>query len=184
MCATLTLLLGVSGAVLWNVRAESPAVSPRLEAGVPPTFKEIFKTDFSNLMRVSWDVPLDGSIGQYVIYAQAYYDYFGNSKFLGYFLPTSPHAYDAAVEISKNYGSMATAKNGVITSGKMTGDSAMTTDRDLVFSGRVYIYHEDEWSLSQMAELETMFRNQGGSPQLRGPDYYSFLIQARRADGH
>jgi hypothetical protein len=45
------------------------------------------------------------------------------------------------------------------------------SSRDLVFSGRVYLYHEDEMTLKQKAELGDLFKANGASVIFRGLDY-------------
>ena len=45
--------------------------------------------------------------------------------------------------------------------GGMPTDSAQTSSDDLTFSGRVYIYHEDDLSLQQLAALERLYNSKG-----------------------
>jgi hypothetical protein len=54
---------------------------------------------------------------------------------------------------------------------KNTGDSSSVDSSELVFTGRIYFYFEDDISLSQLGSLDILYREKSMSPQFRGPDY-------------
>jgi hypothetical protein len=149
----------------------------------PPTFQQIFESDFPHVLKGKTEYTFtnktDGAVRK--IIEQVYYDFEGKSEFFGFFLPTSPDSYDIAHHLVDNYDVViGELKSKVQVRGGMTGDSSTTKDADLMFSGRIYIYHQDEWGLAQKAELERLFKEKGVSVQLRGPDYYSFQIVTGR----
>jgi hypothetical protein len=55
--------------------------------------------------------------------------------------------------------------------GGFSTDSRMTSSHELVFSGRIYIYHEDFFSLQQLASLERLYESKGLSVIFRGQSY-------------
>jgi hypothetical protein len=57
----------------------------------------------------------------------------------------------------------------VKTSGGVVGQ--MTNQDDLVFTGRIYIYHEGELSIEQRADLIRLYRSKQLDVQFRGTDY-------------
>ena len=50
----------------------------------------------------------------------------------------------------------------------------------LVFSGRVFLYHEDYLTPAQLVALTDLYKARGYEVQFRGPDYFSYHIALRR----
>lgn len=140
---------------------------------IPPVGKEstelislekIFKDDFPNTMRQSFNAEINTPFGIIKIIEQEYMDFDSKSKFLGFYIPFCSHTYDICKilaneceNIMKSMEHMEQAKATFW----MPTDSAQTSSDDLIFSGRVYIYYEDYLSLQQLADLERLYKSKG-----------------------
>ena len=111
-----------------------------------PTLKKLFDEDFPNTMRQNADRQLTfGSDPTVVtIPEKVYLDFAAKTKFVGYFIPLSaPSPYSICEFLSEmpqttinDFDSKAEIKGGRST------EVTLTSSKDLIFSGRVYIYHE------------------------------------------
>jgi hypothetical protein len=54
----------------------------------------------------------------------------------------------------------------------------LTDLRDLTFSGRVFLYHEDNFSLRQLADLVDIYKSHGMALDFRGPGYLGDQVAA------
>jgi hypothetical protein len=63
-------------------------------------------------------------------------------------------------------------------SSRMPGDQDMKWDA-LVFTGRVFVYHEYGLSPEEMAALRKIYRSRGYIVQFRETDYLSFQMATR-----
>ena len=99
-----------------------------------------------------------------------YLDFDGTNEFLGFYIPSSPKTYDACIAI-------ADSANGVIEHFNQRIDVAggyrdqLTNFKDLKFSGRVFLYHEDLLSIPPKAEIMKVYRAKNYDVQFRGPDF-------------
>src|SRR5271157_578438 len=143
----------------------------------PPslTLKKLFETDFGKTTtQISKDAKFHSSDGTWVPFQEReFQDHLGRLKFYGFFIPSSPRSYSLCEYLANNYRNIIQEMESTCaeTSCKFLGDSATTSSRDLVFSGRIYLYHEDEMSLKQLAELERLFLSNGASIIFRGQAY-------------
>jgi hypothetical protein len=144
----------------------------------PKTLFELFNTDFSNLLKLSSEVTAtigntDGTSHNIAAKVSVYSDYIANSKFYSFYIPKSPvnQSFDVCTRLAKEYPNIINKiSDSVITSTKEPGGPSISS-RDLVFSGRIYLYHENDMSLKQKAELEDLFKANGAHIIFRGPDY-------------
>jgi hypothetical protein len=106
-------------------------------------------------------------------------DYSQNCKFVSLFIP-------ALSEIEHSIGTQALrwyaehhqekilkANQAVKSGTSMPWDDENAWSGDMVFSGRVYIYHESEFSLIEKGEMVKYFKEKGLFPIFRGPRYVS-----------
>jgi hypothetical protein len=127
------------------------------------------------------DLPLavDGTTEQLVV--QAYFDYNSKSEFLGFFIPsTVKDTYKVCLFLAGLDHAGSLKHTGVKTSGGMVGQ--MTAQDDLVFTGRIYIYHEGDLSIEQRAALIQAFRAKHLDVQFRGNDYMLMQDLSRRVE--
>ena len=96
-------------------------------------------------------------------------DFETNSKFLVVYAPVNskplldflPKNFRPAME------KISTGRMSV----KNPSDSDMMHSTDAVFTGRVFIYHEDHLSIAELAELGSRFAAEGATAVFRGADY-------------
>ena len=55
--------------------------------------------------------------------------------------------------------------------GKVLGESGITKSEDLIFSGRIFIYHESDLSLEQIGALAALYKSKGIDVKFRSHEY-------------
>lgn len=144
-----------------------------------PSLKKLFAEDFPTFMHSDAERKIGiktGASESFIMILEKEYENFeAKSKFLGYYIPLSPHSYeiceylpDLYKETMRDFGMHETQV------GRVT-ELTMTSSKDLVFSGRVYVYHEYNFSLQQLASLERLYESKGLSVLFRGPSYLNMM---------
>ena len=140
---------------------------------------DLFLADFNTILKMHSDLPLIVNGIKVQVTVQAYFDFTAKAEFVGFFIPSSVmDAYGTCVYLSGLDHSSALKHTGVKTSGGVVGQ--MTDQDDLVFTGRVYLYHEPDLSIEQRAALLQMYRAKHLDVQFRG---YEYLLMQDRARG-
>lgn len=149
-----------------------------------PNLHGLFDNDFNTLLRSGQDRNIgakskDGTKEITVkISEKEYLDFQGKSKFLGYYVPYSPVAYGICEYLPDLFKiSMEELESSAEVKGGFPWDSHQTSSRELVFSGRIYIYHENDFTLQQLAALERLYESKGLSVIFRGPAYLSWQLR-------
>lgn len=169
---------------LWMIRGNA---EPKQESlAKPPTLLDLFKNDFPNAMKAS-----DTNIDAYTIGApggstikvkrQTYMDFDAKTKFIGFYVSSpSPPPVDFSADTTFA-ACMELLKHGAVqdTFDHFDGQVAvlggrgdqMTAQKDLTFSGRVLIYHEEFLSIPQKAHILDAYKTKGMEVIFRGSDY-------------
>jgi hypothetical protein len=136
----------------------------------PKTLQDLFKQDFPSVMKVSQEITFNFNDGTILkIYMNEYADFEGKTKYLGFYIPMSSKSYTICEAILDEYKKlMADIESKSEVTGGHVADSAQTSLHDLIFSGRIFIYHEDNFSLQQLAALERLYQSKGLSVVFRG----------------
>lgn len=146
-----------------------------------PSLKKLFDEDFANIMQQNANRKLGvktGSVETFVLIPEkVYLDFAAKTKFVGYFISMStPSPYDVCKFLSempketiKDFDNIAEVQGG------HTTEISMTSSKDLVFSGRVYIYHENNFSLQELASLEQLYKEKESSVLFRGISYLQMM---------
>jgi len=101
-------------------------------------------------------------------------DFLTNSKFLSVYVPTSPRSFEFCRGLPEVYEGLLSQAVRPTEEFVMSGPSEMpVSSKGLVFTGQILIYHEDDFTLKQQAELEEIFKKKNLFPQLRGVEYAS-----------
>jgi hypothetical protein len=138
----------------------------------PPTLRDLFKSDFSNVMKftddsceIQWK---DGTKSGFS--CQAYLDFEGKSEFVGFYVPSSQRTFDICLRLQDAPTDVVrkVPEHAAITGGYR--DEA-TSLKDLVFTGRVFLYHDDILTITQKAAIIEAYRQRGLDVNFRGPDY-------------
>jgi hypothetical protein len=152
----------------------------------PPTLLDLFKKDFANTMKAS-DTDGDAyTIGTpdgstIKIKRQTYMDFDARTKFIGFYIsmpapPTTDFSgqktaaactellsHNVVQETFDHFEKQVAVMGGY-------GDQ-MTTLKDLTFSGRVLIYHEEFLPIPAKAEILKAYEAKGMAVTFRGTDY-------------
>ena len=95
------------------------------------------------------------------------------TKFLLFYIPYTNETHDICVALAGKYkvalGDV--LEQGLTQSVKIPGDSEAITSRDLVFSNRIFLYHEAYLSPEQIIDVRDAFRKRGATVILRSTDY-------------
>jgi hypothetical protein len=140
-----------------------------------PSLEKLFKEDFPNLLRGSGErkIGVETKDGKKTILIgeRIYLDFEGKSKFIGYFIPRGTDSYDICAFMADEYHTtIESLEKNLIIAGRVT-EYSQTTNRELIFTGRVYIYHEDSFTHQQLADLEKLYKSKELSVIFRGPEY-------------
>jgi hypothetical protein len=93
------------------------------------------------------------------------------TMFMALYIPHSPVSFDAIIALAKDHKKiLQDLKSNVNISGGHGPGSATVTQDELVFTGRIFIFHEDALTLQQRAEADTVYRSRGLGIQFRGID--------------
>lgn len=163
-----------------------PNRKPKEENNKPPQLPKLqalFQQDFSRLLKFEKGGSItfnDGTILN--IDAQEYMDLEAKTKFLGFYIPFSNKSYAACEVLSEYYKKcMDDLDSSIEVRGGHIADSARTSSRDLMFSNRIYIYHENNFSLQELAILERLYQSRGLSVVFRGDAYLFSMWQDQKA---
>lgn len=154
-----------------NVEHQNKQPIPQ-ETKQRPTLYELFKTDFSDTFRVTEKYTATIDEVKVDIIAQIYDNSFSRTRFMGFYIPHSDHTYQICVLISNEYKKILDKLASVFNvTNIIPGESAGTTSNELVFSRRIYIYHDTDLSLQQKASIEQLFKSKELSVIFRGTDF-------------
>lgn len=175
----------------------------RSEAGIPPavraarnrlandpehlTLLDLFYTDFSVTIAGMGAVYLD-SEKKWPLNVSIFTDPASSSKFLAFYIPLQEpkrgSAMGLALLIKREYQWVLdnAPSNDLTVTTRTPGDSDTITDKEAVFSKRIYIYHENFMPPKEIAELEDEYKRSGLSVDFRGPDYFAYRKEQAIAD--
>ncbi len=165
--------------------SDIPRNSPTLQTHErPPTLSDLFNGDFSNAARVAdkefdfkWS---DGTASH--IKPQTYLDFPAKTEFIGFYVSASKiesetKSFNACLQLAEAVEQIIDdlPKHHDFTGGYI---GERTTLRELTFSGRVFLYHEDFLSIPQKADIIKAYSRRGLDVQFRGPDYLAIQMIA------
>lgn len=167
-----------------------------LRESPPPSLLSLFMTDLQPSEGMTWNASVEITIrvGDREVIIPIFYNIYddtnANAKYLAFYIPAihikgaqpSVHSYSIAEEIAEKYPQwikdIQENRWAVI---KSTGSSSSDSTKDIPFSGRIFIYHADDFSIEQLAALQKLFRKHGATVQFRGMDYATAAWTAIRA---
>jgi hypothetical protein len=166
-----------------------PPVSPHLREepappDKPPTLSDLFKTDFPNVLKGTDDsFSLKSSMDSTIlpIKRHVYMDFEARAQFVGFYIPSRPsnhanQAFDASMALIDAVQPTIDILDKHVSSG---GDaSGIVSAQDLVFSGRVFLYHEEPLSNLQKAEIVQAYHARNYDVNFRGLDYLGEQVSA------
>ena len=166
------------GVVVWGLPFFVSKTTDKGETTVsikqPRTIKEHFENDFPEYMKignVATATHADGSPPA-VIPWSVYYDFPKQAKFISLFVPDCDTTFgDCKFLTEYIHEFLEKVEKDVSTSELSPGDSDPIESKDVRFTGRVYIYHEGNLTVSEKGKLSDFYKERGMSVQLRGTDF-------------
>jgi hypothetical protein len=152
-------------------------------ANKPITLRTLFDSDFPNTHRVGSVLSLKETTtgAKYKVPFRLCVDFEARSQFLIFYVDINILTRQICVLVAQNY------KDAIRLSNQMVGvysmrpsDTAETQLKDVVFSGRIFVYHEYPMNLREMAELEDFYKINGAAVQFRGPTYLALNRKDKR----
>jgi len=151
-----------------------------------PTLTDLFKSDFPNVLKVADDTfslksGTDGTI--LPINRQVYMDFEAKTQFVGFYIPFRPsshpnQSFDASMTLVNAVQATIEVLDKHVPAGGDAG--GITKAQDLIFSGRVYLYHEEPVSNLQKAEITQAYHARHYDVNFRGLDYLGTQVIAWR----
>lgn len=175
----------VWGVSVWRSAHEPPPTQETLRAKSyaarkgPFSLHELFETDWPNLISYYSVATLtcDGPEPRKVTVGwRLNGDFVSRSKFLAFFIGSTVPAPDA-LRVSRQIAHQYNRFIGFVDShvdmvGQTPDETSATHLKEMVFSGRVFIYYGGPgFSLSQEGSIETVFETEGLSVEFRGARY-------------
>ena len=169
----------------------SPSEAPVLHPSASPktaqpkknsviTLHELYEHDFDNTLKASSPFAVtEQATGKEIDFeAQIYQDFPARSKFIGVYLP-----YTTSEDTFRKIQIFSDVYQRFLDQPRPEADSAfvgeeMMSSKDLTFSGRIFVYHENALSLEQRASLEALYKSKNLSAQFRGFEYLSGKLLA------
>jgi hypothetical protein len=166
-----------------NQPQERPTTAPE-KSTTAITLRWLFEVrDFDNLDRSRAEVGVkrNDNGSEVVMEGQLYYNFFMKAKFIGMYIPRIPEDKDSSLtfELVKywadHYEEILAIKPFAGAGGRI---GELTRFEDLVFTGRIYVYHENPLTLEQVVALRAIYRAKDKNIEVmfRGPDYLGFNI--------
>jgi hypothetical protein len=169
-----------------SILQTSPHWKPQQHSAPPVTSeiktnKELYNSDFPNYIKNSTTLDVKGPAEDVVINVTSYFDSFAKSDFISFYIPKCKDPYAISKELA-DLVSPIVENNKNMPNVRVTvpGDTSPTSSTDSTFSGRVYIYYEDQFVPRQVADLLEVYTAKGYSLQLRGGDYNTAMFLAGR----
>ncbi len=136
------------------------------------TLRQLFDSEFEHTTKYGQEREVIFRSGIKVrVQSRIYMDYDAKSSFLGFYIPSSPRTYEIAAMLADNYNATLEAGKEISVTTSNSGEKIATSSKDLAFTGRIFLYHEDALELQKLAALETLYKSKNLSVQFRGPDY-------------
>lgn len=165
----------------WHSKIASPTppksvATPAPVPEIPQTVNALFLSDFNYLLKFNNKGELhakaeNGEIVKIKIAYSVYMDFAARSRFMSIYIASSPATYHACQQVPNFYQEVLKESEEVEVHLKKPGDHATEYSKELTFTGKVYVYHEDDLTLEQLGSLEALYKTKGLLPQFRGQSY-------------
>lgn len=136
------------------------------------TLREYFDADFPTVLNVASTLTVTivqgSSLASFQVPARVHYHFESGTKYISYFVSSSPASYALSVGLVTNPQWPLDAVKGIEAQSGYPGERMLNT-ADLKFSGRIFLYTEDLLLDEQNRSLEQMAREKGLDVVLRTP---------------
>lgn len=166
----------VSSAPVGQAAPAAPTPVPPDPSKIPALY-DLYLFDFPRLLNSGRESEFEarGAPGEKIrIPFRVHMDFESKSKFISVYVPHSRFdyvAYEVCKRLPELYEIYLRDADSILISTRDPADSSSQRSDELVFTGKIFIYHEDEMSLEQLGALEMLFKSKKLLPQFRGPNY-------------
>jgi hypothetical protein len=189
LCGVVLVALVAEGGILyWHFHGTNRSANETQFLPSPLTLKDLFETDFNSggSLRLQLEGayrlknPFDG--GQSDIPIRILTDTDGLSRFLALYIKNSPDQLFIANEMATHYKDfLNSADKFITTSIHNTGNSDAFSSSSMPFSGAIYIYTENDFSSTDKASLQQIYKSNGADKVIfRGADYLTAHTNDKR----
>lgn len=188
-------------AFLWSAHAVKEANSAPVSSAEPPSpaleglqkpvhdmppLKNHFFSDFKGVagevavgVAFNQEIEFPDGLKLEILYNQEF-RFSSHAKFLVLYVPHCGRTISVAQYIADNIKTY--IQTGESTFAVGGGGNEETKADDLVFTGKVFVYHEDSLTLPQRGELDSYYRERGLVLQLRSSDYVLSCRETTKAN--
>jgi hypothetical protein len=176
--------LALCGALLWaawpqirKVFRTNPAVGVDLASTgrtvAAETLWEMFNHDFPGTS--NWSTPrsyMEADKSTFSITVNLYLDRAANAKFVAFYVPHSKYSYVTSLAFARDvYSAISDVERRFNVTQHVPGQAGVVSESELVFSKRIFLYAEDDFSAEQMGNLTSFYKGKGFDLQIRSNDY-------------
>ncbi len=173
--------LGFAGVYFWPTLGLPKLAGNQVTSTAEITVHNLFEDDFqtgSYKMIQGLETPLykDGkSIGTFPFEIGFYGDFQAKSLFMSFYAPASDHAFELISWFSNAYKDyLYDAKRNIHVWTASPSTQTQSISDDLVFTKKVYMYHENILSTAQMRTLADLYAREGAEVEFRGFNYMDY----------
>ena len=134
------------------------------------TLREYFDTDFSKVLNIANSLKLRGMDFDDEIFVKVHMDFDSNTKYLSVYIPANSSHQNICKGILQNLDPLLAIGNSTAIQTKLPGERLMDS-KDLNFSGRIFVYSENETSEAEIDELERFAKEKNLALQYRSPEF-------------
>ncbi len=134
------------------------------------TLREYFDTDFSKVLNLANILNVNGADFEVEIFVKVHMDFDSNTKYLSVYIPENSSHQKICKVIMQNLDPLLAIGKSTIVQTKLPGERHMDS-KDLNFSGRLFVYSENEISEAEIDELEKFAKGKNLALQYRSPSF-------------
>ena len=159
----------------------TPSTVPVKPVTQPLTLKELFDTDFptgSVSNELTMKSAKDGTV--FKIPYRVVTDFTARTKFIAFYVPSSANTFDICCALPQQIQTVFDAVEKSIEITATDPGNAPTSLKELVFTGRIFIYCEDSLSHQQLATIQSVFSQNKAEVQFRDQTYWILHCNDKR----
>ena len=147
-----------------------------------PTPRDYYDTDFKqNFLPQPNLLQCFGRESQKVVDARLYLDYDLNAKFVTCFIPDNKVLLEACAYFLRDVKKFLKPREGLLSLvPDEQGGVEAVNDADMIFTNRVYLYHDGKLTQQEAQELMAFGKEQGIAARIRGWDYVEELSKREK----
>lgn len=134
------------------------------------TLRECFNTDFPKSLKIGGSLNVGNTHFEEEIFVQVHIDFDSNTKYLSVYIPANSSHIDIHRSIINNLEPLLAIGKSISIQTGLPGEQLMDS-KDLKFSGKVFLYSENDMSEEEINKLKQEGETKNLSVQYRGPRF-------------